>query len=182
MSSAARDPRPADDLPPLPVATAAVSEAPPDPPPGPERDALADEATAGIERAVAAMEAVLTAYNDRMTGLVAARMRSPKTRRGTRWWTPEPAGGVATKARVELKALDPGYVLPQRVAEDELREALRPVGLRIVTDSAADVARRLGHSPGVGLSAFSWDAVSDTVDDAVGRMLEVNARHARDVR
>jgi hypothetical protein len=192
VSSAARDPLRADELDPLYVSQLMAFEAPPDPAPGPERDALAAGGAARIDRAVARMEAAISGYNERLESVVEARLRGPKARRGTRFWSDQVnseksrgvTGPFAHKSQVsvdiELKALDASYVLPQRVV-DELAEAVRPVGLRIVADASAAVAKALGH-PNIGLAAFDWKTVHDAVDSMVARMLEVNDRHARDIR
>jgi hypothetical protein len=217
MSSAARDPLPADELSALVTAQLMVHEAVPDPAPGPERDELAAGGAARIDQAVAMMDAAINGYSERLASVVEARMRSPKTRKGTRWWSPtkalaaasmhgeEPtAGGVrepfsrasldgvrseenrglpdspAHIRGVEVKALDADYVLPERTI-DELADAVRPVGLRIVSDASAAVAKSLGR-PNVGLAALDWKAIDDAVDSVVARMMDVNERHARDIR
>jgi hypothetical protein len=192
VSSAARDPLRADELDPLYVSQLMVFEAAPDPAPGPERDALAAGGAARIDRAVALMEAAIAGYNERFEAVVEARLRGPKARKGTRFWSDRVIseksrgvnGSVAHKSQVsadiELKALDASYVLPQRVV-DELADVVRPVGLRIVADASAAVAKSLGR-PNVGLAAFDWKTIHDAVDSTVQRMLEVNERHARDIR
>jgi hypothetical protein len=171
-----------------------VFEAPPDPPAGPIRDALADDGSARIDRAVALMDAAISGYNERLASVVEARMRSPKTRRGTRFWTQASPDGVKSvffrgvtdssahisPVGVELKTLDASYVLPERTV-DELADVVRPVCLRIVADASGSVAKALKR-PNTGLAAFDWSDIAATVDDAVKRMLEVNERHARDIR
>jgi hypothetical protein len=194
VSSAARDvPRCADDLPALTVATMMVGEAAPDPPPGPVREALAVEAVDRIDRAVDLMTAVITAYNTRLAGVVTARLRSPKTRRGTRWWADSTKIMPGTGDRplrtspdlavgaLEVKALDAGYILPDRHARDELADALRPVGLRIVAEAASSMTRAL-RRPNIGLSVFDHRHIEQAVQALVSRMLEINERHARDIR
>lgn len=189
MSSAARDPLPADKLPHLLSLRAMVHEAPPDPPRGPIRDALADDGAARVDRATALMDGVVDAYNARVAGVVEARMRGPRARKGTRFWSPDQVktyqgGGVATltgeRSGIEVKALDAEYVLPDKMV-GEIGDAVRPVGLRIVSDAAGQVARSLGR-PNTGLAAFDWSVIQDAVDSAVAEMLGVARRHARDVR
>lgn len=198
MSSAARDPLGADALPALAVSQARVSEAAPDPPPGPDRAALAEHGAARVDRAVALMEQAVSGYTDRLAGVVAARMRSPKSRKGTRWWSDrvksaqergvngpvaltsrEQAGG-ATTTTVETKALDVDHILPERTVT-EIADVVRPVGLRIAAEAAGDTAKQLGR-PNVGLAAFDQRAIDSAIESVVARMLETNRRHAADIR
>lgn len=198
MSRAGGDPLAADRLPELPAEQIMVFEAPPDPPAGPVRDALADAGSARVDRAVALMDVAITGYNDRLVAVVEARMRGPKARKGTRFWNQSPDGVKSVFFRgesgssahksvvdgsttgVEFKALDASYVLPQRIV-DELADVVRPVCLRIVADATSNVARSLKR-PNTGLAAFDWADINATVADAVKRLLEVNERHARDIR
>jgi hypothetical protein len=108
-------------------------------------------------------------------------MRGPVARKGTRWWIP--AAGehpVAPGTTVELKAVDPDYVVPGRLI-DEAETALRPVALRVATDAAADTARRLGAS---GLDGFTVDEqqVGAAVGAAVSVIMGVARRHAEMIR
>lgn len=187
MSRAARTPLPADQLPPLAAAQMMITEALPEPAPGPIRDALADDGATRVDRAVTLMETAITGYNTRVAGVIEARMRGPKARKGTRWWSDQVKSaenrGVETTERpigVEYKALDASYVLPERIVA-EITDAVRPVGLRIVADASANVAKSL-RRPNTGLAAFDWAAVNQTVDSVVSRMLEVNEHLARDIR
>lgn len=197
MSRAGGDPLAADELPELPAEQLMVFEAPPDPPAGPVRDAMADAGSARVDRAVALMDTAITGYNERLAAVVEARIRGPKARKGTRFWNQSPDGvkvgggpvfirGVdgssthKTPVGVELKALDASYVLPERTV-DELAKVIRPVCLRIVADATSNVAKSLKR-PNTGLAAFDWADINATVDDAVKRLLEVNERHARDIR
>lgn len=198
-----------------------VTEAPPVPAPGPEREALAAQGAQRVDRAVALMEAAIGAYSERLESVVAARMRSPKTRKGTRWWSEskalaaglprthvvDPRGSAPPETQaahdrvtpgffrdvtassahrspaagaIELKSIDASYVLPARLTE-ELAPTVRPVALRIVADASASVAKSLGR-PNTGLAAFDWRALENAVDSVVGRLAEVNERHARDIR
>ncbi|HZE03163.1 MAG TPA: hypothetical protein VE155_15525, partial [Pseudonocardiaceae bacterium] len=190
MSRAARDPLGADKLPALPLATAMVHEALPDPPHGEIRDKLADDGAARVDRAVTLMEDAIKAYNERVTGVLEARLRGPKARKGTRFWSDrvKVAPGLYESSRVEalpghrteVKALDATYVLPERTV-DEIGEAIRPVGLRIVADAAGGVAKSLGR-PNTGLAAFDWSVIEAAVDSAVAAMADVAERHAQDIR
>lgn len=192
MSRAARDPLAADRLSALLAAQAMIHESLPDPPQGRIRDKLADDGAARVDRAVTLMEDVIKAYNDRVAGVVEARLRGPKARKGTRFWSDQvKARGDLYQGRgldplndhrtgLEHKALDATYVLPERTV-DEIGPAIRPVGLRIVADAAGGVAKSLGR-PNTGLAAFDWSVIETAVDSAVQAMADVAERHARDVR
>lgn len=125
------------------------------------------------------MTAVLEAYLDRVGGVIGARMRSPRTRKGTRWWRTEittAAGSVEVKAR----PLDAAYVLTDTLVA-EVADAVGPVALRVVSESVADTTAQLGH-PDVGLAAFDEDAVAAAVDSAIDAMVGVAGRHAEEIR
>lgn len=122
---------------------------------------------------------VLEGYLSRSLGVVIARMRGPKARKHTKWWDQgETKGGVAVLER-ECKAVDPAYVVPDKL-ETELRDEVAPVALHIATTAAQDTARNLGA--GEGLAAIDADEIAAAVDDAVARILGVAGRHAREVR
>jgi hypothetical protein len=188
VSSAARDLLAADELPVLSLAQAMVHEAAPDPPQGPIRDGLADDAAARVDRAVGLMETAIGGYNDRLAGVVLARMRGPKARKGTRFWSDQVkavsnvgvGSSVATRTGIEVKALDAGYVVPERTVA-EVADAVRPVGLRIVADAAGSVAKSLGR-PNVGLAAFDWSQIESAVDSAVEQILGAADRQAAEIR
>lgn len=189
MSSAARELLRGDELPALPVATLSLREADPSPGRGPERDTLAALGEARVRRNEDAMLTALDGYLDRLLGVTLARLRGPRARKGTRWWSDrvtseKKAGGVGSTstytATYEVKALDSDYVLPPKTVT-EVAELVRPVGIAIVADSVADTARRLGR-PNVGLAVFDQQAVNRAVEDAVRRMLAVADRHATEVR
>lgn len=81
---------------------------------------------------------------------------------------------------LEVKALDPGYILPGKIT-DELREDLPTAALHIATDSARDTAARLvSGEPDLG--AFDEGEIAAAVEDAVSRLLGVTDRHARELR
>lgn len=186
MSSAARERVRGDELPPLTLNRLVVREAEPSPARGPERDRLAALAESRVRRNENAMLDVLNGYLDRVLGVTLARVQGPRARKNTRWWSdrvnPEGkallGGGVATYT--ETKALEPGYVLPDKTI-DEVGELVRPVAIQIVADSVADTARRLGRR-NVGLAVFDQDAIDRAVEDAVRRMLGVAAHHAAEIR
>lgn len=184
VSRAARIPR-GDELPPLPAALAQVGEAPPDPPPGPDRDRAALLADARIRGWEQQMTTVIEDYLDRVGGVIGARARSPRTRKGTRWWRAThndlngpPVGGAAVE--VKARPIDAAYILTDTLVA-EIADAVGPVALSVVSESVADTATKLGH-PDVGLAAFDEDAVAQAVDSAVNAMLGVAQRHAEEIR
>lgn len=191
MSRAARDPLPADRLPRLAALAARISEALPDPAHGPIRSRLADDGAARVDRATGLMDAAIDGYATRLAAVVTARMRGPKARKGTRFWDQSPdgvktvfsrgeTGSLTHKTGIEVKALDPDYVLPDRTVT-EVADAVRPVGLRIVADAAGSVARALGR-PNTGLAAFDWGNIEAAVDSAIEQILGAADRQAAMVR
>lgn len=192
MSRAARDlvtspPRSGSDLPVVDVNDLIIAEAVPDPPPGPLRDQLVAANETRARAAQDALRSVLESYLDRSLAVVLARARGPKARKGTRWWTTEiKVDGASFEVRAfdhpqrtEIKALDPGYIVPDKMNE-ELANELQPVALRIATDAATDVAHRLGDDGGIG--DVDMDEIAAAVDDVVGRLLGVAQRHAAEIR
>lgn len=195
-----------DDLPALKPAALRVSEAAPSPAPGPVRDALAAVTDARARRAEEMLTKPLQDYLDRAIGVVRARLKGPKARKGTKWWDTEHKGvDIATLVsasqatgsvdspqrsfrtgvseapqRTEVKALDPGYILPGKIT-DELREQLPTATIHIATDAAKDTASRLvTGEPDLG--AFDEGEIADAVEDVVSRLLGVADRHARELR
>lgn len=126
-------------------------------------------------RAVAAESAVtgvLGRYLDRSLGVVLARAKGPRARRGTKWWHPTPGGTV-----LEAKALDPAYVVPAKLA-DGLAEDIRPVATGIATDAARDVSQRFGG----GDDLFDSEEIARAIEEAITLVLGVADRHARELR
>lgn len=162
---------------------------------------------ARARRAEEALTAPLQAYLDRAIGVVRARLKGPKARKGTRWWDVEhkgvdvdtlvsasqvsPGGDRLQRSfrtapldhpqRTEIKALDPGYILPDKITE-ELREELPTAALRIATDAARDTTARLTSGDEPDLAAFDEGEIAAAVEEAVSRMLGVADRHARELR
>lgn len=167
-----------------------VSEALPDPPPGPLRNQLVAANETRVRAAQDALRSVLDSHLDRSLGVIRARVQGPKARKGTRWWVTETKTGsspqrsfrtavVDPPQETEVKSLDPDYVVPDKLT-DGLADDVRPVALRIATDAATDVAHRLGDEG--NLSDFDLADLEDAVDEVVGRILGVAQRHAREVR
>lgn len=129
------------------------------------------------------MTTVLDDYLDRVGGVLAARLQSPRTRKGTRWWrvdNNDPNRGGGTALEVKARPVDAAYVLTDQLVA-EVGEVVGPVALRVVSESVSDTAAKLG-APDVGLSAFDQDAVDAAVDSAVQAMLGVATRHAEEIR
>lgn len=121
-----------------------------------------------------ALAGVLARHLERALGVVLARARGPKARRGTKWWTPTKPG-----VALEMKALDPTYVVPDKLT-DGLADDVRPVALAIAEQSARDTARRLGDAEDVDV--LDSEEIARAVDEAIRVILGVAERHAREVR
>ncbi|HET9144177.1 hypothetical protein [Actinophytocola sp.] len=163
-----------------------VREALPSPAPGPVRDALAAVTDARARRAEEELTKPLQAYLDRTIGVVRARLKGPKGRKGTRWWDVEHKESPVTRTgpgtpMVSTKALDPDYILPAKVG-DELREQLPTAALHIATEAAKDTATRLGSGDEPDLGSFDEGEIAQAVEDAVSRILGVADRHASELR
>lgn len=165
-------PLPGDELPPLNGFV--VREATPSPPPGPERDAIVALNEASALAAEAAVTGVLQRHLDRVLGVVLARTRGPKARKGTKWWVPSGNGST-----LEVKDLDATYVAPDSLTRG-LADDVRPVVLTIATDAAADTARRLGDTE--DLSSLDSEAIEHAVDEAIRIILGIADRHVRELR
>jgi hypothetical protein len=129
-----------------------------------------------------ALAGVLSRHLDRTLGVILARARGPKARRGTKWWVQDglqSKGGVSTKPAVSLqfKAMDPDYVVPGKLT-DGLADDIRPAATLIAEASARDTARRLGDDT----ELIDRDEIARAVDEAIRVILGVADRHAREVR
>lgn len=147
------------------------------------------------------------AYLDRATGVVLARLRGPKARRGTRHWSdraksvdsgyhaggkPTPAhigprngSGVGVGPVVETKALDPGYVVPDSLVAETI-DQMRPVALRVAADAATDVATRVrggaDDAAADGMFEVNHELLTDLIDEALEDMLGTAERYASELR
>lgn len=154
------------------------------PPPGAARDALVDRADARIDAARAAITTVVESWLTRLHGVSSTRLRGPVARKSTRWWSETKSAGFDfAPTGAEYKAVDAGYVLPDRLVE-ELREPLEGVVLRVALDVADDTVRDLGSPRGGEVNPFAVDraAVNSAVADAVAAILGVAQRHAEQIR
>lgn len=120
--------------------------------------------------------------------MVLARLRGPRARKGTRWWSlheGKAAAGAPLPPGVEVKALDPEYVVPGNLV-DEIDGAARPVALRIARDAASDTARRLGAEPrdvtGDGMFAVDENVIGAAVQKVLDDLLGIAGRHADEIR
>jgi hypothetical protein len=122
--------------------------------------------------AEAAVTGVLSRYLDRSLGVVLARTKGPKARRDTKWWVPTPGGPT-----LEVKALDPTYVVPAKLTEG-LADDVRPVVTGIATNAARDISTRLGGDDDL----FDSEEIARAIEEAIARILGVADRHARELR
>lgn len=164
-----------------------MREAAPNPPPGPARDALLAVSAQQVRANEDAITLALEEYIKRIGGVVSARVKGPKARKGTKWWADSAtlANTQLVTDTAEVKALDADYAVPGKFA-DEALDAVRPVAMRIATRAAGDVAQRLGVAPrdleGDGLFAIDTQAVEAAVDEAIRLLTGAVERHVQDLR
>jgi len=124
------------------------------------------------------------AYLTRVAAVVAARLRGPKARKGTRHWTPAQKHSPVGR---ETKALDTEHVVPDSLIA-EIVDTTRPVALRVARDAAADAATRAGVDvPDVsanadGMFAVDEELLADLVDEALEDLLGDAGRYAEGLR
>jgi len=167
-------PLPGNDLPSLITDGFVVREAAPSPPPGPERDAIVALNDARARAAEDAVIGVLQRHLDQSLGVVLARMRGPKARRHTKWWTTSESASM-----LEVKALDATYVVPDKLTGGLARD-VRPVMFTVASDAARDTAQRLGDPEDI--AAFDSEEIERAVDEAVRVILGIADRHLRELR
>lgn len=97
------------------------------------------------EAAETAIASRLDTVADRMTGVITARLRSQKSRKGTRHWEPEV--GLAVDLRIGEKALDSVKIVDEDRWKTECREALEPFLRDLMVEAAALVIVDLGLDP-----------------------------------
>lgn len=164
-----------------------MSEAAPNPPPGPARDALLAVSAARVAANEDAITTALEEHIKRVGAVVIARAKGPRARRGTKWWADSAtlATTQLVDGAVEHKALDARYVVPDKFG-DKAVDAVRPVAMRIATRAAGDVAERLGVAPrdleGDGLFAIDTQAVERAVEEAIQLLLGAVDKHVEDLR
>lgn len=136
------------------------------------------------------MTSALHGYLTRVEGVVLSRVKGPRARKGTKWWGETAKKSlfapVAVLDDLEYKALDAGYVLPDKLV-GEAGATARPIALRVAYDAAAHTAKQLGvrvpDDPGDhGMFAIDHDALNAAVDEAVMRITDVAEHHAKMIR
>ncbi|MFK0295634.1 phage portal protein [Streptomyces sp. NPDC090442] len=108
-----------------------------------------------FDRAHAAIGAALGALFARQEGVITARLRSPKTRKGTRFWTAD--GPSDTRGGND--PMDMERVVGAEKWQDEVIATLTPILTRIARTTAKDAADALGSSVNSGASAGIGAAV-----------------------
>ncbi len=161
-----------------------MREASPSPAPGPARDAMIAFNEARAQAAENAVTGVLERHLERALGVVLARVRGPKARKGTKWWNPSSLessgqGSSGSASTLEVKDLDTTYVVPGTLTRG-LADDIRPVVLTVASDAARDTAVRLGD-PG-DIAAFDQAEIEDAVDEAIRIILGLADRHVRELR
>lgn len=159
-----------------------MREAKPSPAPGPERDQLAEQAAERAEQAQTAMVAAADRAVDRIGGVVLARLRGPTARKHTRHWNVEHKAGQPARRDVEVKALDPEYIVPDSLV-GEVVESLRPDVERIAQDAVDNTTERVtGNSDPGGMFEVDGGLLADLIDEALEDMLGAADRYASDLR
>jgi HK97 family phage portal protein len=110
----------------------------------------------------AALSAALTALAATWTARTAARLSSPKTRKGTRHWQPDPQMPADTRAGTQ--PLDPTDAADPARWQIEAEDTARPLLTAAAIAAAAGLAAHL--APGTPTSA-----ISDAAGSAVGTVL-----------
>lgn len=134
--------------------------------------------------------AAVDIYAARIAGVVAARLGGPRARKGTRHWAPTkklgaPEGSATTshiRPGVELKAIDPEYVVPGTLV-GEIVETMRPVALQVTRDAARDAAGRLrDEDPDTAMFEVDQELLDDLINEALEDLLGVADRYADNLR
>jgi len=170
---------------------------------------LAEEAAARAERAEHVLTDAIDRWVQRVTGVVAARLRGPRARRGTRHWSdrvksadscPDSVGSrsmahlregngragttsTTSASGLELKALDPDYLVPDPLIA-EITDALRPAVERVAHEAAGNATARIvgGTSRTGGMFAVDEHLLGSLIEDALGELLGGAQRYAGELR
>ncbi|MYX26766.1 phage portal protein [Streptomyces sp. SID8381] len=118
-----------------------------------------------FDQARAAAVAALTALFARQEGVITARLRSPKSRKGTRFWLDD----GPSDTRGGSKPMDMAKVVGAEKWQDEVIATLTPVLTRVARATAKDAADAFGSSP-AGTSAGTGAAVLTAVAVAADTM------------
>lgn len=163
------------------------------------RAALAQAAADRAQRAEATLTRLADSYADRVAGVALARLRGPKARKGTRYWsgraksaedrgldvTAPPMSDVTTGdgPKTEVKALDPHYVLPDNLIEESV-DILRPGVEQVARDAAEDAEHRIvgGTSAPGGMFEVNDHLLADLIEEALENLLGPAERYASELR
>lgn len=120
-----------------------------------------------FDQARSAVETALTALFARQEGVITARLRSPKMRKGTPYWLDD----GPTDTRGGSNPMDMGKVVGAEKWQDEVIATLTPVLTRLASARAADAADAFGGSIGGGASAGIGATVLTAATVAADTML-----------
>jgi len=130
------------------------------------------------DRLEAALAAVLTALSVRWTERAAARLASPKQRKGTRHWTPE----FEHDTRIGRKALDAARAVDEETWQSEAEEETTPLLTAAATAAAAALLADLAIDPPEGTSMPAYAAaVAAPAIDAVVTLVRLSVGRQADV-
>ncbi|MFP1628855.1 phage portal protein [Streptomyces sp. 5K101] len=134
-----------------------------------------------FDQARTAVETALTALFARQEGVVTARLRSPKARKGTRYWLDD----GPTDTRGGSRPMDMGKVVGAEKWQDEVITTLTPVLARLAGSAAKDAADALGStvsggaSAGIGAAVLTAATVAADTMRAFHRALELTLDEAQ---
>ncbi|MFF9192652.1 phage portal protein [Streptomyces rochei] len=130
---------------------------------------------ADFDQAHAAAATALTALLARQEGVIAARLRSPKARKGTRFWLDD----GPSDTRGGDSPMDMGKVVGAEKWQDEVITTLVPVLTRLATATAESAAGAFGStvtggaSAGIGAAVLTAATVAADTMRSFHRALEV---------
>jgi hypothetical protein len=134
-----------------------------------------------FDQARTAVEAALAALFARQEGVIAARLRSPKARKGTRYWLDD----GPTDTRGGSKPMDMDKVVGAEKWQDEVITTLTPVLTRLAGVTAKDAADAFGSSvdgaasAGIGAAVLTAAAVAADTMRTFHRHLELKLDEAQ---
>jgi HK97 family phage portal protein len=138
-------------------------------------------ADGNFDQARTAVEAALAALFARQEGVIAARLRSPKARKGTRYWLDD----GPSDTRGGSKPMDMDKVVGAEKWQDEVITTLTPVLTRLAAMVAKDAADAFGSSvdggasAGIGAAVLTAAAVAADTMRAFHRFLELTLDEAQ---
>ncbi|MFG3132858.1 phage portal protein [Streptomyces tendae] len=134
-----------------------------------------------FDQAHTAAAAALTALFARQEGVIAARLRSPKARKGTPYWLED----GPSDTRGGDKPMDMGKVVGAEKWQDEVITTLVPVLTRLATATAQSAAEAFGGtvsggaSAGIGAAVLTAATVAADTMRAFHRALELRLDEAQ---